>query len=97
MTAPKESGHSALDIRLDQMAELETNWDSYGAHAPSSLAIEAARRVIRSMGVMPTINGGVSVYMAAEALTFELDAQGVLVAVVADAREVADYLRGPLP
>lgn len=36
----------ALEIRLEEMSQLEDNWDGYGAHPISRKALEQARTVL---------------------------------------------------
>lgn len=77
---------------LASFADLEDGWDSYGAPPITSAAIDAARRLIQSLGVTPTNSGGVSVYLASDGVQLEFDADGRLDDVWIAVRDVNDYL-----
>lgn len=48
--------------RIQELAVLPVNWDSYGAHAPSIPALLAAEKVLHSKAtVVPRSNGGVQI------------------------------------
>lgn len=49
-------GH-VTDARIDSLAALEQNWNSYGAPPPTLEAL----RVLRCLHVMPTNDGGVQI------------------------------------
>ena len=55
---------------LDRISRMESDWDSYGAAAPSVHAIQASREILEELAealilpstIVPSADGGVSVY-----------------------------------
>ncbi len=80
--------------RLDGIAEScsRYGWDSYGAPPVTPQAIQAANVLASSLDMVPTVFGGISILLASEGVTIELDEHGLVVAVCADARDVETYV-----
>src|SRR5580700_5290337 len=55
---------------LDRISNMETDWDSYGAEAPSANAIRASKEILAGLAealilpstIVPSAEGGVSIY-----------------------------------
>lgn len=82
--------------RLDSFAALEEGWDSYGSHRITAEAIAAAKVVVDSIGVVPTVHGGVGVYLANEGVIIEIGPDGEVVDTWLASRDVTDYVRAVL-
>ncbi len=57
---------SQLQLRFDEMHELEKDWDSYGADAPNIVSIVNAQRFVQHLKeppihIGPSVEGGVGV------------------------------------
>lgn len=67
--------------RLDEIAKLEPNWDSYGADTPWPEAIRAARELVRLFAhppnVVPRSGGGVQLEWHREGWEIELAIENV--------------------
>jgi hypothetical protein len=63
-------GHIDANSELQRIASLKTNWDSYGADAPSENAIRVARSILSELeqarilpsAIVASATGGVSIY-----------------------------------
>lgn len=66
------------DDRLDDILARcgVDGWDSYGAGAVTPEAIAAAKRLLDSTFVSPSVNGGVQVSWLSEAMWVEFDDEG---------------------
>lgn len=77
-------GPAPAGDRLDELASLPEGWDGYGAATPTTTAIDVARRLVESLSVAPTVNGGVQVELRCPGLDIEIpvDAGGHVSTVV---------------
>lgn len=86
-----------FDNWRDRLDSIEKNcrkpgWDSYGADATTTTALQAAKILCSSLDVVPTNDGGLQISMAAEALAFEIGPDGVVNNVYADISEAGKYV-----
>lgn len=79
-------------MAIASMATLREGWDSYGAPAVGDQALRMATELVRSLWPVPTVNGGVAVSIANEAITVEFAADGSLANCFVDVKELTDWL-----
>jgi hypothetical protein len=57
---------------FDDLAKLETNWDSYGAAAIDPRALHAATKLIKGMHLVPTSDGGLQLEVCGLGMEIEI-------------------------
>lgn len=100
------TARDALLSRLEELAGLNADWDGYGAHALSPLALNTAGQVIDQVlreplpppKLVPVPSGGVQLEWAAGSVEIDLEIQPDGRAVfVCDDDGAGDQLDGELP
>lgn len=66
------------ESRLDDLSELKENWNTYGAPPIDPRSILSARKLFRSICVIPTTRGGIQIdsHVAGHDIEIELDETG---------------------
>lgn len=75
-----------LEKKLDEMALLALNWDSYGALPITPEAIASARLIVRAATaksstpewVVPSVNGGITISWGEEAIIIDVHPDGIV-------------------
>lgn len=65
-----------IKTRLNQLEELQEDWDSYGGTPPTKEALECAHRFLDTLFIAPLNDGGLQIEMNNEAVIIEIDPDG---------------------